>query len=144
MYYPAMRETFVASAVVLVLAVGAVGADTYPRQPGIDARHYAVRLTLLTSDSNEIQGEAAVTLRVLSAGTREAFLDLASTTPDGKGMTVAGVTSGGRAVSFEHRANRLRLPIADAAVDQDVVFDIRYRGTPAKGLLLVNNIHGDR
>ena len=27
---------------------GKLGADTYPRQPGIDARHYAVRLTLLT------------------------------------------------------------------------------------------------
>jgi hypothetical protein len=34
-------------------------ADTYPRQPGIDARHYAVRLTLLTDDSNEIQAEAS-------------------------------------------------------------------------------------
>jgi len=49
-----------------------VAADTYPRQPGVDARHYAVRLTLLTGDSNEIQAEATVTLRVVVAGTREA------------------------------------------------------------------------
>ena len=147
MYYPAMRETVVASAVVLMIAVGASGvrADTYPRQPGIDARHYAVRLTLLTSDSNEIQVEATVTLRVVTTGIREAFLDLASATPDGNGMTVTSVTSGGRAVPIEHRGNRLRLPIpAEATVDRDVVFDIRYHGTPANGLLLVNNIHGDR
>jgi aminopeptidase N len=133
--------------VALMMAIGsaALRGDTYPRQPGIDARHYAVRLTLLTSDSNEIQGDATVTLRVVTAGTREAFLDLASATPDGKGMTVTSVTSGGRAVPIEHRGNRLRLPIpAGAAVDQDVVFDIRYHGTPANGLLLLNNIHGDR
>ena len=38
---------------LIVLGTGwELGADTYPRQPGIDARHYAVRLTLLTSDSN--------------------------------------------------------------------------------------------
>src|SRR5439155_25848314 len=99
-----------------VLAIGIgfglcvqLAADTYPRQPGIDARHYAVRLTLLTSDSNEIQAEAAVTLHIVSAGTREAMLDLTSTRPDGKGMTVTGVTSNGAAVKYEHRDNRLHL-----------------------------------
>src|SRR5437867_4253250 len=51
---------------VLAIAIGfglcvQLGADTYPRQPGIDARHYAVRLSLLTSDSNEIQAVATVT-----------------------------------------------------------------------------------
>ena len=60
------------------LLLGAGGADlvadTYARQPGIDARHYAVRLTLLTDDSTEIQAEAAVTLRVVTAGTREAVV----------------------------------------------------------------------
>ena len=68
------------SALALLIAGGGseLGADTYPRQPGIDARHYAVRLTLLTSDSNEIQAEATVTLRIVAPGTREAILDLTS------------------------------------------------------------------
>ncbi len=142
-----MRDMRVVSAIALLAVAGAsdLGADTYPRQPGIDARHYAVRLTLLTSESNEIQAEATVTLRVVTAGTREAFLDLTSTTPDGKGMSVTSVTSGGRDVPIEHRNNRLRLPMpADTTVDRDVVFDIRYHGMPANGLRLLNNIHGDR
>src|SRR6202023_1963915 len=97
--------------------VGAdLGADTYPRQPGIDARHYAVRLTLLTSDSNEIQAEATVTLRVVTPGTREAVLDLTSATRDGKGMTVTSITSDGRAVPIEHRDNRLHLPVPAGAI----------------------------
>src|SRR6185295_11364256 len=104
-----------------------VRADTYARQPGIDARHYSVRLTLLTNDSNEIQSEATVTLRVVTAGTREAILDLTSRTADGKGMTVTGISSDGRPVPIAHRDNRLHLPIpAGAPPGQDVVFTITY------------------
>jgi len=123
-----------------------VRADTYARQPGIDARHYAIRLTLLTTDSNEIQAEATVTLRVVTGGTREAILDLTSRTPDGKGMTVTGITSDGRPVPIAHRDNRLHLPIpAGAAAGQDIVFTITYHGAPAiGGLRLIDNIHGDR
>src|SRR6185295_4802166 len=123
-----VREgTIVCSAMALmILGLGfELGADTYPRQPGIDARDYAVRLTLLTSDSNEIQAEATVTLRVVTPGTREAVLDLTSLTPDGKGMTVTGATSDGRAVPVDHRDNRLHVPIpAGAIAGQDVRFTI--------------------
>lgn len=129
-----------------ILGLGShLRADTYPRQPAIDARHYAVGLTLLTSDSNEIQAEATVTLRIVTAGTRTAFLDLTSATPDGKGMTVTRVTSDGRAVPIEHRDSRLYLPLpAGAAAGQDVVFTITYQGRPGHGLRLLDNIHGDR
>src|SRR5471032_1669089 len=87
---------FSAIALAIIGLASELGADTYPRQPGIDARHYAVRLTLLTSDSNEIQAEATVTLRIVMPGIREAILDLTSLTPDGKGMTVTNITSEGQ------------------------------------------------
>ena len=136
---------FSATALAILGFSSALRADNYPRQPGIDARHYAVRLTLLTSDSNEIQAEATVTLRLVTPGTREAVLDLTSATPDGKGMTVTRITSDGRVVPIEHRDNRLHLPMpAGANADEDVTFTITYHGTPGNGLRLLNNIHGDR
>src|SRR5471030_1556498 len=118
-----MRDRIVRPAMVVYSALALMivgfgsqlGADTYPRQPGIDARHYAIRLTLLTNDSNEIQAEATVTLRIVTPGTREAVLDLTSLTPDGKGMTVTSVTSDGRVLPIEHRNNRLRLPLPAGA-----------------------------
>ncbi|MEZ5289993.1 MAG: M1 family metallopeptidase [Vicinamibacterales bacterium] len=120
-------------------------ADTYPRQPGVDARHYVFRLTLLTGDANAIQGEAAVTVRLLDNDVRALKLDLASPRADGRGMTVTGVTAGGAAVAFTHRENRLHLPLpAGLAAGQDVTFTITYRGVPADGLRLVDNIHGER
>jgi aminopeptidase N len=141
-----LRKSFgLLLAAALAAASPRIAADTYPRQPGLDAQHYVFRLTLLTGDSNEIQGEATVRLHVVADGVREAFLDFASATTDGKGMTVTGVTSGGRAVTFAHRDDRLRLPLpADLKAGQDVTFTIAYHGVPGNGLRLLNNIHGDR
>jgi aminopeptidase N len=137
--------TLSASAVAMIGAGVLLRADTYARQPAIDARHYAVRLTLLTGDSNDVQAEAAVTLRIVTPGAREAVLDLTSATADGKGMTVTSITSEGHAVPIVHRDNRLRLPLpASAAAGQDVTFTIAYHGVPANGLRLITNIHGDR
>ena len=144
-----MRSRLISSlfAVVALAAAAPVtlGADTYPRQPGVDAQHYVFRLTLLTGESNEIQGEATVTLRLLAAGVNEIALDLATPTADGKGMTVATVTAGGRPVPFAHRDDRLRLTApAGLTAGQDVSFTITYRGIPANGLRLIPNIHGER
>jgi aminopeptidase N len=141
--FPAI--SVVALALGLLLATAHPHADTYPRQPGVDAEHYVFRLTLLTSDSNEIQGQASVRLRITANGLREAFLDLTSATPDGKGMTVTGVTSNGQPVTFTHEQNRLRLALPAGVKAGDVVtFDVAYHGAPANGLRLLNNIHGER
>ncbi len=129
-----------------ILTLGALPlcADTYLRQAGVDAQHYVFRLTLLTGDSNEIQGEATVTLRV-AGNVRKLFLDLTSVTPKGNGMVVTGVTSAGQAVVFKHSDNRLQLVVpAVSKAGQDIIFVIKYHGIPDNGLRLLNNIHGDR
>lgn len=134
-----LAATFGPDAPILLLA------DTYPRQPGVDAEHYAFRLTLLTADSNEIEGEATVRLHVIQSDTNGATLDLASKTPAGKGMTVTRVTSNGQPVRFTHEHDRLRLPFPPGVkAGDEMTFDIAYRGEPANGLRLVTNIHGER
>src|SRR6187401_137793 len=102
---------------LLLLAIGLVvfgdsmRADTYPRQAGIDAQHYAFKLTLLTGDSNEIAGEATVRVRKMRDDVREVVLDLATPTADGKGMAVTNVSSGAWKFTYTHRDNRLILPL---------------------------------
>ncbi len=131
-------------AVLFVLLASAFPlADTYPRQPGVDAIHYVFRLTL-ADGSNEIAGEATVQLRLAADNLAEALLDLASARERG-GMTVSSVTIGGGAASFSHENDRLRITLpAGAKKGQDVSLTIRYRGVPAEGLRLIPNIHGER
>jgi len=137
-----MRTSVIAAAFLSTVVV--MHADTYLRQPGVDAQHYAFKLTLLTTDSNEITGEATVRLRVVRPETREVLLDFATAMPEGKGMTVTAVTRDGKGVAFTHTDSHLRLPIDGARAGEDVTFTIAYHGIPANGLRLLNNIHGDR
>ena len=91
----------------LVLCASLAFADNYPRQPGIDAQHYTFRITL-TDASDEVTGEATVDLRFLQSGVTQVVLDLTSL-KDGKGMTVAAVSSRGAALKFQHSADRLAI-----------------------------------
>ena len=144
-WIPALKTSVRWLGIALTFSPGLALADTYPRQPAVGAEHYVFRLTLLTTDSREIEGEATVRLHVAQTGAGEVLLDLTSKTPDGKGMTVTRVTSNGQPVSFAHEHDRLRLPLpARIKAGGDVTFDIAYHGEPANGLRLVNNIHGER
>jgi aminopeptidase N len=143
--HPALKTSGLLLLLGLTLSSVRLAADTYPRQPGIDAEHYVFRLTLLTDESNQIQGDATVRLRITQSGVHDAFLDLTSATPDGKGMTVTHVMSNGQPVNFTHEGNRVKLPLPPTVKPGDIVtFDIAYHGAPANGLRLLNNIHGER
>ena len=128
------------------------GGDTYPRQTGVDAIHYVFRLTL-TDMSDEIAGEATVTVKFLLDKVGEVELDLTSVSA-GKGMTVQSVRRGGATETpgpaldnlvYTHANDRLRLVLPSASkAGPEFTFTVRYRGIPAKGLLHSNNIHGER
>ena len=131
----------VAVFVVGVLHGATARADTYPRQPGIDAIHYTFKLRISDS-SDEIEGEMTGRFRILSATVRELFLDLASASA-GKGMTVSSVKVGETAVSYTHESSRLRVPLTSTA-GSDVTVTVSYRGTPIAGLKFRQTIHGER
>ncbi len=132
-----MRALLLAAVCVCTAA-----ADTYPRQPGIDAQHYVFRVTL-TDSSNEISGETTAVLKFVKAGLTEAALDLASPS-NGKGMTVDSVTCEGAAVVYRHENDRLRLTFPPATAGEIRSFTVKYHGTPAGGLKIITNKFGDR
>jgi aminopeptidase N len=129
----------------LVLAVCALRlpADTYPRQPGVDARHYTFRLTL-RDDTDEIAGEATAEFLFTKDGVPEVSLDLAGEA-NGKGMTVSEVTAGGAPVRFTHEGNRLRIALSPPPrAGEQRAFTIRYHGIPASGLRIGANKFNER
>ena len=131
---------------IAVLAVAAsaapLSADTYPRQTGVDARHYVFRLEL-SDTSPEISGEATVDVLLTKDGIGTVNLDLASAA-SGKGMTVSAVTSGSERVPFVHQHNVLALTLpSSATAGRHVTFTITYRGAPAAGLRILPNKYGE-
>ena len=138
-----LRRVLPAVLLFLVLPSTDATADTYPRQPGVDAIHYVFGLTI-TDTSNEIAGECTATLKMRADGVHEVLLDLASAS-DGKGMTVEGVTGAAGALQYTHTADRLRIALGTPApAGHEVRVTVRYRGVPADGLRLIDNMHGER
>ncbi len=130
------------------LATGLVGMppvmrDAYPRQPGIDVQHY--RFELAVNDStDDLVGDATVTVRFTKGGLTTFFLDLA-TVANGKGMAVAEVTSDGVAVPFTHRENHLTMTLSRAPAAGELRrFRVRYHGIPAGGLMVGLNKYKER
>jgi len=129
-------------ALVSVALTAGLRADTYPRQPGVDAWHYVFRLEL--SDATpDITGEATVDLAFTKDGVTSVALDLASAA-NGKGMTVTGVTSGGQPARYVHRDNVLTLSLpSPSKTGSHALFTIAYHGAPANGLRLISNKYGE-
>ena len=137
---------------LLLLFTATLEADTYPRQPGIDALHYVFRLGL-NDHSNEITGETTATVKFLRDGVADLNLDLTSLSV-ASGMTVQSVRRGGSIdtpgpasdnLPFSHANNRLHLVVPpQSRAGQEFTFTVRYRGTPAAGLRIGANMHGER
>jgi aminopeptidase N len=138
------RRGYNRSALILALAVsGTIFADTYPRQPGVDAQHYIFRITV-SDDSDEIAGEATADLRFTRDGVTEVALDLASAAK-GKGMAVSEVLLDGAAARFKHEADRLTIALSSPPkAGQQRQFTVKYRGVAAGGLWIGKNRYGER
>ena len=137
-----MKTLAAAAALLCVAWTASLSADTYPRQPEVDAIHYAFSLEL-GDGSPEIAGSAAIEIRFVKDGVTSFELDLASPA-DGKGMTVSEVTSSAGAVAFTHQANRLHITMSTPAkAEEHRIFTVKYHGTPANGLRLIKNKYGE-
>ena len=83
-------------------------------------------------------------LRFVTATPREVAFDLVKST-GATGMTVSAVTCDGKPAPFAHDANRLRITLTQTATaGGEVSCTTTYRGIPAAGLRILNNIHGER
>ena len=133
--------TVLARLMFLALPLGAL--DTYPRQPGVKVEHYVFALEL-SDTSDEIRGEATVTIRFTKDGLTSFFLDLA-TPANGKGMTTTGVVSDSVALRYTHSANRLTITLPRPSKASELRrFTVRYSGVPADGLRVGVNKYNER
>lgn len=137
----ALRLVFI----LLILPAVAL-ADHYPKNPKIDIEHYRFQLTL-SDATDEIVGEATVSVRFVDAGVSTLRLDLIgkSDSLGGKGMTVTQVLSEGRPVAYRHDHDALYIDLPAASQnEQRSAYTISYHGIPASGLKIAPNKYGDR
>lgn len=120
--------------------------QVYAQEANIDVQHYAFHLEL-SDDSNEINGKADVTLLFTQDEVQSFTLDLIgkANALSSTGMRVSKITRGKAEVSFTHRDDRLNVEMdTPAQTGEERTYTITYAGTPADGLIIAENKHGDR
>jgi aminopeptidase N len=117
-------------------------ADTYQRQPGVDAVHYVFQLKL-SDESNEIEGETTFTFRAKADGLDHLFLDLGSSLGT-RGMHVSTVTEDGQRLEYTHEDDRVQIKLSKpAAAGEERKLVVQYRGVPRSGLRLTQNMYSE-
>ena len=116
--------------------------DPYPKNPNIDILNYSFELHL--NDSTDIiYGTANINLHI-EPSENNVRLDLISANNDGDGMVVHSVLFNGNKVPYTHKNNELNISTDGLKYSIYDVITIEYSGIPITGLIIGDNMHGDR
>lgn len=120
--------------------------DGYPKNPNIDIINYIFKIEL-SDTTDEISVDLTVDVRFVEKSVEKVRLDLVNTSTEleNKGMVVSSVSSNGNALKFTHENDELFIHLSEPSKkNQRTKIQIKYKGIPANGLKIGDNMHGDR
>ena len=120
--------------------------DGYPKNPNIDVINYIFNIEL-SDTTDEIVVDLTIDVRFLAKGVEKMRLDLvnASSKLQNKGMVVSSVSHNGNPLKFSHKNDELFIHLPEPSQkNQRTKIQIQYKGIPANGLKIADNMHGDR
>lgn len=116
--------------------------DNYPKNESIDIINYRFEV-VITDQSDEIDVVATIDARFEAAGQSELRLDLVEAS-EGKGMVVERVYAAEQDLRYRHEQNQLFIDLGhETRQNERLQVSVQYSGSPAKGLIIGPNKHGD-
>jgi aminopeptidase N len=136
-----MKKTLTILTLLFVFQLNA--QDYLERLKTIDVKHY--NLSLQVNDSTD-KIDATMEVLVRFRKKVEQFeLDLVKLdTITNKGMSVAAISQNSISTSFNHEGTKLNITAQHIFPGVDYTYTIKYSGVPKTGLIISENIHGDR
>jgi aminopeptidase N len=118
------------------------GQYHHERWNSIDIQHYCFEIDL--NDSCDIISCIAEVEILFKTELPYFNLDLVGLSGEGLGMQIDRITESGDEVSFSHKENLIQLP-GDGILEGDTrKYRIQYHGIPSDGLIISENIYGER
>jgi aminopeptidase N len=130
-------------ALFLLITTASFATDPYPRNPFIDIKQYTFQLEV--NDSTDVITAKALIKILFKKSIADFELDLVNKNPQGLGMEVSQVLLNGKALTFHHQNNRLKIVIQQPiTINEQLTFEITYKGIPQDGFVIGKNKFGDR
>ena len=127
---------------LFILPLYVMAKDPYPKNPNIDIINYSFELRF--NDTNDIiQGNANINLHI-KPSEDNVRLDLTSINKEGRGMEVHSVLFNGKQIPYSHKENVLNISVKGISFSISDIISIKYSGVPITGLIIGDNMHGDR
>ena len=127
---------------IFTAAETALPQEHISRNRSFEIIRYSVDIEINDS-SDIINGNTGIEL-VLLQDIEEAVINLAAKRSDGRGMVVDSILIDGRTVDHRHEDDMLFIPVDENAAGDTLTYVIFYQGEPGDGLIISNNIYGDR
>lgn len=130
--------------VILFLIIqSTITAQNYKQRfKTIDIQHY--NLTIIVNDTtNSFDATMDISLKYKEQ-VAEFQLDFVEKDSTGKGMIVTSISQNNNVVSFTHSNNKLNIQPTSTKIDSIFTYSIRYHGIPKDGLIISENMYGDR
>ena len=119
-----------------------VAQDPYPKNPNIDIINYSFELHL--NDTNDIiKGLADINIHIKPTE-ENVRLDLISKNQEGRGMEIQSVLFNGKEIPYSHSNNVLNISVKGISFSMSDIISVKYSGIPITGLIIGDNMHGDR
>lgn len=133
--------------VILLILLAAVAKpffaqDHQARFESIDVLHYDFEIEL--SDSSDVIRGVAHLQILLKKELNHFSLDLVNLNPEGLGMTIDSISEKGERVKYDHRDDQIDIlaPLGQSGETRNYL--ISYHGVPTDGLIISENMFGDR
>ncbi|OGS72147.1 MAG: hypothetical protein A3F91_03090 [Flavobacteria bacterium RIFCSPLOWO2_12_FULL_35_11] len=137
-----MKNIFTFVFILLAFQVVVHSQNYKLRFDALDLQHY--NLAIEVNDStNNIQATMNISLKFKQLVT-DFQLDLVQKDSTGKGMHIESVFQNNDSVAFTHADNKITIQPNFVNTDSLFNFEIKYNGVPKDGLIIGENLHGDR
>lgn len=118
-----------------------LASQVLSHRQGIDILHYDWKIEI-SEESDTILGKADIKIQFTRALTHF-YLDFNAPDSNGKGMFISAISENGKPLTYQHKAEQLRID-RPVKVGDNIAITISYYGVPGDGLIISRNKFGDR
>ncbi len=137
-----IRSVFLSLIIGFFVVNQCFSQNHYQRYSSIDVLHYKFEVEL-NDTSNYIKGNSKISI-AFKKDLKSFTLDFKCLNEKGLGMVIDRLSREDRIVKYTHNNDQIEIFDSSAKKGQELTYEVAYHGIPENGLIIAENLFGDR